>query len=355
MKKVLYIDIESPVGHINLNKKYINCLLKNKCEISLVLKEGYMLNLSLSDDLLRLSIPHHLYRFSSGKIMARLSHLRILFFIKKKINIKEYDYIFFSTYEEISLYFSGIKGNLILLNHSNAADLDNSIKRFFIKKVSRKSIHIVFAQFIANQFKKYNILNTMVEPLGLSEPYKIEKFDQPLNFDIIEDFERIIGHNHLIFVPSGSKFSDTFIHELIKHETFIKFIENNKILLVVKGNGLISFSKNILISEERISTHQYQYLFLKSSLILINYPESFRYRVSAILFECFSNNKKCLLSNIESFRAFENHFNYDPYFKNTDELIERIKNILLEKPKKFIVPYNNLEELNPSFESFFHK
>lgn len=352
MKNLLYIDPFCEYGHNNLNRVYINSFMELGINVHLVLKEGHVQELQLPEELVRLAIPFRYFRGDLGKLGNRFYLLKILLYIKSRIDFRNYDYVFFSGYEEISLYLSGIKGRLILVNHANVSGLDSYIKRMFIKLISNSAhiTHIVFAQYIKDRFAEFGISNVLVKPLGLSEPYEINRNIKESILRSID--ERIVSNKfkYRIFAPSGSKYGSDFIEKQITDINFISFLEQNKILLIIKDEHLFSNSSNVLVLNNFLSISQYQALFLESDIILICYPETFNYRVSAIFFESLSNNKVCLLSDIEAFRVFESHFNYNPYFNNVHQFMKVVTEFIMNRDAISCLPYNNLESLNPTFK-----
>ena len=69
------------------------------------------------------------------------------------------------------------------------------------------------------------------------------------------------------------------------------------------------------------------------------------------LFECFSNNKPCVLSSIEAFMVFERHFNYNPFFGDTFGLMTALETVLSLPAEVRGAPYRDCGSLNPTFAS----
>lgn len=346
--KILFVDPFCPHGHINLNRNYIEVFNSQGIDVDFIIKEGYEKDLSLAVERVKWRVPVKYYNERAGKFRARFNLLCILFQLRRKVNFKHYDHIFFSSYDEITLFLSGIQHNLLLVNHANIAYMDNPVKRFFVKKVSSRGVMLVYHEFILKRLNHYGVYNVKVESIGLSDPYikqnhsesYLEKIDQRL---VSDDFSNII------FAPSGTKYGDQFLADLIKDVSFQNFLSAKRILFVVKDKNLVSTHSHIVIVHQYITDVQYQALFLSSIGILLSYPETFKYRVSAVLFECFSNQKPCLLSDIKGFSAFSRFFNYNPFFKDAETLKTRILELIqvdnLKQPC-----YKHLDELNPKFE-----
>ena len=353
MKKLLYIDPFCPYGHINFNKTYVNALLRyDKIEVHLALKEGYIHELGLPLELLRLSIPTRLFVDRKNSAVNRLSLLLIYWYVRYKLHLRDYDYIFLSGYEEISFFFSGFKGKIFLVNHNNVANLDNFIKRLFIKNISKKCVQVVFSDFIRKRYLLFGIKNVLVLSQGLPEPYYLSDAHSGL---LLNKNSKLLPKefNLIIFVPSGSKYDSGFLKTLIADSHFIDFLKTHKILLAIKSDLSFPPNANLLIIEEPLETEHYISIFLNCDVVLLIYPESFKFRVSALLLECFSNNKMCLLSNIESFRTFAPYFKYNPFFDSARELESAIETAMSIKGKKEVY-YHNLEEFKITFDALFN-
>jgi hypothetical protein len=90
---------------------------------------------------------------------------------------------------------------------------------------------------------------------------------------------------------------------------------------------------------------EYRALFQACGCVLLHYPPSFRYRVSAILFECFANGKPCIVSDIEAFRAFAPHFRYQAFYRDRHDLASRLDGLLSSKCQGLPRPYRDLDGL----------
>ena len=282
-EKILYIDPLSLSGHINFNNIQIKSLYKVFDSIDFTFREGYEKNLSIKENETIFLIPEKLYKSTNNKIVNRINLLKIFLYIKKRINLSIYDFIILSSYEEISLYFSFIKYPLILVNHNNIADLNNPIKRFFFKKVAKNNTNLVFGHYIKDYLIRIGVQNIEVINHGLPIPIdnKILKRSVSNQFGYTENFKWII------FSASSSSSDKDFIDKIISNESLQSYLNKKNILFILKGKYTNhSQSNNIRIIDDYLANEEYQYLFLRSNIILICYPSSFKYQVSAILFEC---------------------------------------------------------------------
>jgi hypothetical protein len=345
--KLLFIDCFCPHGHINLNKKYVELFSKKNYHVDYILKKGYAEEIGVDKRFLLWEPSSFYFKEDVGKFKSRYQIWKLLVLVNWKYNLNSYDYIFFSSFDEISLFFSGIRKKLILVNHANIANFDNPVKRFFLKAFTKSAIFVVFHKFIKNRSLDLGVKKVHVEPIGLLDPYLLPNNSN--NFLISIDPKLNSDNQYqIIFAPSGSKYNDLFLSLLICNQNFLDFLSLNSIILVIKDKTLISNHKNIAIIKQHLTDDQYRSLFLNSLCILLCYPKSFSFRVSAVMYECFSNNKPSLLFDIEGFRAFEEYFNYPHLFNNSEGLIERITHLI--KLQNGIKWYNGIKKLNPEFD-----
>lgn len=348
-KKLLFVDPLSPEGHINFNKIYINALSNIFVSIDFAFKKGYEEKLSISKDDKVYLIPAKYYINSNNKISNRVRYIQIFRHIKKYCNINNYDFVIFSSYEEISLYLSFINRPLILINHNNISGLQDNIKLFFFKKLAKKNINIVFENYMKDYLLSLGINNVYTIHHGLPKSHDEKLLN---NSKLIEDFSCINNFRYVIFSPSSTSTDINFLETLISNDVFNVFLRDNDILLILKNKHLNSNSKNIKIVKNYLTDLQYQYIFLRSHLIIIPYSDKFLYRVSGVLFESMANDKICLFSDIKALQIYIDFFNYDPIFNTVDDLINRISYII-SNINKINNPYKNLFQLEPNFEFLF--
>lgn len=338
MKNILIVDTFAGFGHRDLNNNYIRFFRIKNCNVNFISSKEYLKTLDLNEREKILELPSRLFGNSKNRLLIKINEYRKLRYIAKSIDYAKYDLILFTYFDEAVLFFSKIPDNSVLMNHTNAKGLENAIKKKFLKKCSKKAKILVFHESIKEKFNQHGIENVVVEGIGLSLPKKT--------------FSKEIKNTQtLIFVPSLSKYGQKTLKELIESEKFNSFIKRKNIRVIIKDDNFKS-TDNILVLPFVINNLEYDKIFSEADIILLHYPETFKNRVSALLIECFSNNKHCLLNPINSFLIFRDHFNYEPFYNNIDELIERISEIL---ETKNISKFKELEKLNPSFDYFFNE
>lgn len=335
----------------NRNKVFLQQFRNRGCKVGVVARDNYIEEIQVPYEEIVLKIPEFYYNLNAGGIKDRLLQWRILQFIKRGVRLKEYDVVFFSYFDEISFSLSGIKGNLFFMNHSNVAGLENGIKRFFLKRITRMGTIMVFHESISEQFKKFGISNIVVEPLGLSQPYQnaIEK-----NHIILKGIDpRLLkeGIELKIFIPTIAKYQDNFLQKLLLDTSFLELLVKKRVLLIIKDKSLTINHPNVCLLKNFLKDEVYQAIFLSVDFVMLHYPLSFKHKVSASLFECFSNNKPCFVSDIEAFRLFESYFAYNPFYSSVNELMKLIQISIDSKNSIMLKPYNDTSLLNPTLEN----
>jgi hypothetical protein len=351
VKKVLYIDADSPPGHIPFNMGYIAKLSETPgVSLSVIFRAGYLSAAAVAPAVVAKEIPRWLYlKKDRGKLVNRLFMLLRYRYLSRTSGWTKYDKVIFAGYDELALFFSGIRRPLLLVNHDNVRGLDNPVKRFFLKQISKRHAHIVFMEYMADKMRRHGIHNLFVVRHGLRAPFAPappgaleaihKRFAQ-------KDFDKIL------FCPSFSSSDEQFVRELVRSEHFCALLARHKILLVVRehrnalrDDGL----PNLLALKTTLATPEYEALFRHSFAILLPYPDTFRYRVSNMLHECISNNKLCFAASIPALKAFAPYMLYPCFYATLSELAACIAGAIAKKIDEQPVKYVHTDALQPDF------
>ena len=346
--KILYIDHISPNGHVNFNKIHLQALLSLKHDIYCIFKKDYLRKINIENIIIYKEIPLCLYKNNTNGFIERVFYLLQLLFIKFNAKFSTFDFVIFAAYEPISLFFAKIKTPTFLINHNTISGLDKSrLKEFFTKKISKKNIHLVFDKHMQKRLEKSKIFKSKIIPHGYCMPFTNNL--NSLYIDSLNEMDHRIYKSEysIIFCPSSTSIDKEFVFQIITNERFNNFLFENKIILLIKGNYNcnFSFNKNIISINRFFTDIEYQFLLKLSKVIILPYGKDFKYRTSGIMFECFSNNIPCLISNIASMRTYSAHFNYNPYFNNISDLQFKILTVLNEIKYPHI--YLQIDKLNP--------
>jgi len=337
LKKILFIDLESVPGHLNFNKLFIDYLTNKNSAIDLVCSYDYFNKINHFNSNKIIYNVDNLNFSYSNKLFYRLHILIILFKLKIKIFNKKYDEIIFSNFDEVSLYFSGFYKKCSIVDHGNLADSQsNSIKKLFLKKISKHSTLIVFNEMILDRAKEFGFKKCILINQGLSPPIKIERIIS------IKKILKLDSPNY-IFFPHFSKFGSKKELEIFNTKLNEDFLNKNNLYIIYKSEKKPDFkSSRHIYLDLWIDYNLYKNIFISAKAIFLLYPESFSYRVSAILLEAFSNNIPIFLSKIDSFKYYKPFFNYDPYVDEND-IDAKLKQFFSKTPTSFYKDLNKLK------------
>jgi hypothetical protein len=332
--KILYIDNISPVGHILFNRIQINSLIDLHCELYYAFQKGYAEKINIKNMYRFIDIPKFLYFDHTSKFIHRILNFFQLFLVYVKYLFCNFDAVIISCYDPVSLFFFSFKGKVFLFDHNNIMKLFNPVYRWFTKGLPKRYVHLVFNDHMKEGLEKYGITN-----IRLQEHEPVESYLSSIN---VKKYFNIPDSSKIIFSPSTISVDNNFIQDLILDKDFIDFLSSNNLILIIKGNYYTqSTNSPIICIGCFLDEPEYQSLFIYAEIILLPYKESFRYRVSGILFSAFENNKKIIASDVEGIRSYQYRFNYNPFFKNKEEVRERMT-ALLHLTETFQVYHQNL-------------
>lgn len=349
-KKILYIDPLLQNGHVNFNNIYIENLRKSGYLLEFVFVSGYEDKLNIDSSEVVYSIPKFFFKKDLGKLGNRIAYFFALLFIKFFVDFKKYDLIIFSSFEEVSFFLSNIK-KCCLINHINVStSVESKVKYFFLNKVLINNSLIVLDKETKSYLSSKGNYKIYVQPHGLPNAKSLIHTNEDDEFGYI--FDELIKYKKILFSPSESSSDKDFINELIRSNKFMEYLEQEDILFVYKDKSPV-VRRNILVISGFLSQNAYDYLFLKSNIILIAYPKNFKYRVSGVLLECMANDKPCVVSRIDTLESYSDFFKYDAFYSNIDELIQIIGDL-----GKFNQNgggyYRSLTMLEPNFNNFIN-
>jgi hypothetical protein len=285
----------------------------------------------------------------SNKLTSRISYISQLLFIKNKVKFSFFDVIILASYEPVSLFFANITDPMLIINHNTISGLDNSkIKEFFTQRISKRNTHVVFDDDMRQRLIQLRITKIEIIPHGYNKPFAIKDYNVHLDLFSEKDIKKF-AKSFIVFIPSSGSVDNNFVSQILQNKKFNEFLIDKNILFFIKGKYTINkdLNKNIILIERRLTDFEYKCLFTISAVILLPYGNNFKYRTSGVLFECFSNNKPCLLSKIKSMLYYSKYFEYNPFFETISDLESRILHIS-HNQKNGGFTYKCLDELNPT-------
>ena len=320
-------------GHINFDQIHISALINSGNNVHVIMPERVRNSMSLEENMYRLIIPEWLSKERKSPIITRFFLILTLLYIKVKVNFSRYDLTLISNTDVISLGIAPLCKHMGLICHANAYDFQFKIKKYFLKRLSKDNFFIVFNTHMKKHFTENGIKNVFSVSHGCIAPFSSDN-KTLLPFTKCE-------YNTIIFHPS-SKCDESFVLSLHKDKDFEEMLKKDKILLILRGRKIIPDSHNIITISEKLSQELYQGIFLSSDIILLAYPETFKYQVSGISYECISNQKRMLIWYNQSLKYCQDFFNYDPMFLDTEELSTKIRMLENKETYKYVVTGDNM-------------
>lgn len=298
MKKILYIDLLSPKGHKKFNELSIKALA-SVFDVTIIARENFID--SRQSDFI---IPERFFK-SYNKINYRINELKKINWIIKKVkNLEKFDLLLFSSYETVSFslksrIIANVGSKVALFNHNNLDELNTSlIKKFFFKKIDKRVFHCVFEGY----FKEYLLTEIKVKNSVILIPHLVENRSPSSNFE-----KSPIN----IFIPTKN-YNTNYVNKI-----FNNYPRN--ITFTIKSDTF--FDQNNTKSKSYFNENEYNQIFNSSNLILLPLKTEYNYRVSNIIYECFSFSKPCFTFG----NKFSQYLNYK--YPNVVHIIDKETNI----------------------------
>lgn len=330
-------------GHITFDQIHIQALKSQGYAVKIVMHQEIAQQMHLSKENFALVLPKWMGKEHKNSLMNRILFLVTLLFIKLKISFKEYDYCVVSNIDEITMGIIPLTKNMYLFCHGSCRGVYNSIKRMFLRKLSKENTFLVFNKEMASAFIQNNMNHVKIISHGCTMPFFSRTTSSWEN--------ELQGFKHIVFHPS-SKTESTFVKE-IYNEEINQLLNDNKTLLLLRNNPVEDKGlSNIKFINTRLSKEDYEYIFMKAGIILFAYPKSFNFQVSGVSFECIANNKNILVLENESLKYCKDFYNYNPFFKDCKQLIQKI---LLLNENTDLKPIVDAEDLIPNYKMIFEQ
>lgn len=322
--KVLYADPLSHDTHKYYNINNLKCL-EGMCELNTYFRQGYLdgydkSNLTSYESALRgfpgllthLEKKNRLYYFLRSKI----GQLRIVIDILKLAKKQNVDMIIFSSVDIIPFWFATLfsRQRIAFIEHSLWLAAERSWMRFFWRKLNHRIEMCVmepqYFDFVRNQIRCMNPLYLVRHPVN-------EVVSEISAVNCCRD-KRI-----LIYAPSASNDRE-WISSILKVQERIP----DYIKLVVRGNEDFENSR-IKVYSQPVEREVYEQYFRESEYILIPYDTDFNYRVSGVLFDAVSRNKKILLKSGNMLSDYSERYKH--IFVEFDEIDDMLDKIHMQK------------------------
>ena len=316
-QKVLFIDYTFQRGHVNFNRIHIAAIKSAGYDVRLILHSDIADHLDYPNEDYILKLPRCLNQRQDSPILNRVIYLIILFWIKiKVINFSKYSYVVVSSCDEPTLGILPLCRNMYIMCH-NTASVYSKVKCFFLKRLAKHNTFLVFDEYMKKPFVENGIKSVKIISHGCVAPYG-HCNDENLP-------TMIKGFGKLIFHPS-SRVDSSFVDNLVADDKLCEYLQKNDILLLIHGDKeeYNNLSDNIQFISGFLPIKVYQAIFMKADIILLVYPSTFQNQVSGVSFECVANRKNILVREHPALTYCRDFYNYDPLFKNNEELLYKI-------------------------------
>lgn len=324
MKKILYINYMLQYGHINFDLIHINALLSQGYDVKVIAHARVAQRMNLPEGVLLLALPDWLDLDTGNGILNRVMYLVTLLFIRMHVKVKAYDQVIISNVDEVSLALLSPCRDMLVYCHNPYSCLQSRVKAYFLKQLAQHNRLMVFNESMKTPFLQVGITQVGIISHGCMPSFR---YHETTSIDrYVKEGQRVVFH------PSHRP-NQRFLCELLADERLQKQLEeSNTVFLMRDRSGRYQSKGRIRILADYLTAEEYQNLFLKADVILLAYPDDFRYKVSGVSYECFANQKNLLILESPSFSYCKDFYNYDPIFKTTHELSEKL-NMLYQHPE----------------------
>lgn len=335
--KVLIVDYIAGYGHRSFNRIHINAIKSCGVDIQLISKKGFFDY--LNDNSLKQSlIPSVFFRsFKAGvfaQIFARLFDILKLLVVKWVSLKSNSDFIIFLDYDILSFFTFRTNTPVALVNHFNVDDLDNKFKLNLTKKLPPHYAFVDLNTFIDNHFKQLIPgVKSVVIPHGLDHFVSNEDKSLLTPFDL----------EKYVFCPVSSSFNKRLLEDIFTSKKLESYLHERRMKICMKGNAVdVCKIDRIIQLPSYVDDVLYNTLLSNAFAVFLPYDDSFKYRVSGVLHECYAKNIPVICSRTESFEQYEQYMAYDSLIHNVDDFIHT-----LESLNSCNVYYINLDTLSP--------
>lgn len=295
-KKILYVDLFSPRGHYNFNKIYLKAI-NNIPDVSVdvLFAKDFIEGMELERSMYVNSYVYNEYNSRKTdlfhKILWRIYQFSRLFYCKRLIRKNKYDYVFFSTFDEVTFSMMGVlKRNVIAVYHQDANHLLSSSLIIRCMQYIAKRVHVIALNKAYSELLNKEGIRNIFVPHGFLQVNTDENKGK-----------------RSIFVPINDAVDLDVVQKLVSADFSNLLMKLNVTMTIKNISGLSNEFPNINITERYIPKEDYNRLFATSELILLPYDrKEYRYRTSAMLFEAIANQKYVAIPNAEAFLSLKN-------------------------------------------------
>lgn len=309
--KILVIDSLFVLGHIHPNTHYINLLAMDH-SVSVVSICGLFKELPGTINVVEIETPYQIKDFQK----SRTTQIKFWKDLGKHIELGEYDAFVFLSYDIVTFAISRLflpKDKIVVIQEHNNIDKLSSRYLYAIlyKTFCNKVDHIVYESYMKEALvHDYGVKADRVFVLPRAR-FAYEKCTTDKSYSAI---------------GLSRSNSDNYISKLIKEANeHAEEFADLKILLKVH-DGFDDQSEIIETLTSRVSDQEYKELFNSTRIVLDPLPNTFKYRMSAVLFEALSSRKIVIGSDARIVKYFSEKYPHICYSADSPlEMLQLVK------------------------------
>lgn len=322
---ILLIDYVTITGHRIFNKIHVESIARLGYNITLVGRKEALSYIDADERIRTISLPEWAYPQtdkSHSYIRLMMMQARILLWIKKILNLKEYAKIVFLSYDIRTIHFFRTRQNVYIINHSNVSGLENKTNYFLTRLLPRNYKHVALNEKMRQRLQQllkerevYYVPHGMVQGEPLCEK------------------PSFINNNELfVFCPVNSNFEKGFSKKVFESDEVERVLKTNNIKLYVKSSLNITEKLGVIQTvPSQLKDAEYNYMLSKAVAVILPYGKDFKYRCSGIFFECVAYDTPVITTKIDDmliFKGITNTF----YYNNEKDLADCIIKISSMSP-----------------------
>lgn len=212
--------------------------------------------------------------------------------------IKKFDYIFFASFDEYCLFFltaffRKFRSKVFIIYRNNIDSIDTlRRKKILFQQYCKYLNHIVFEEFqrehlIENYKIKPEKVSVLPYPMRDKLPQRKKEFD---------------------FVAISNSNDEDWIHFLIENEKKTEYLKTKKLQLVFRSRQETFDNGNLHVIKGYLESDKYNHYISGARVLFVPYPSTFRYRMSGVMIDAFSNDIRIVGTNIPLFRIYEKRY-----------------------------------------------
>lgn len=323
MEEVLFVCPLSPIGHVNVNHFFIRAFSR-KYNITFIARRSHVVN-SENTKVKIIEIPNELFD-ESNSLKSRITCFKVLIWLIKYF--KEYDKIFFLSYEILSLkMFTILKHNVLknkkmyLLTSNQIDEIDNSwIKKNVWKSLSNEFIHVVkenhMEEYILDNYPNKKTICIKRNKNALND----NRISTEIKDSIMSKYS-IDRNKKIIISPSKTSSDYEHINEILENVE----LEDYEIVVLVKDKRSILIKPGVTIIDGFLEEVILKNLIYMSDIIWLPYKLSFKYRSSTMLLEMVEYEKPILGRKIPTFSHYFNSFSIGELYENVLDFQDKLR------------------------------